>query len=139
MALVDRGQNSFGTLDEIVVFVDGQPSVAATQALDGDVREHFDRLYDQLWKQVLGVVDYRARLAKGRLSADAFSDAQSARARLRKRLQEQKEILNICSFEADRANFGAARGQAATVPAPSTTPAAAGASMPDATMAGTAP
>jgi serine protease Do len=141
MALVDRGQNSFGTLDEIVVFVDGQPSVAPTQALDGDVREHFDRLYDQLWKQVLGVVDYRARLAKGRLSADAFSDAQSARARLRKRLQEQKEILNICSFEADRANFGATRAQAAAAPAPapSTAPAAAGASMHDTTMAGTAP
>jgi hypothetical protein len=62
---------------------------------------------------VLGVADYRARLAKGKLSADAFADAQAARARLRKRTPEQKEILNICAFEADRANFGVARGGAA--------------------------
>jgi len=39
------------------------------------------------------------------------------RQRLRKRTAEQKELLNICSFEADRANFGAARAQLAT-PAP---------------------
>jgi len=72
---------------------------------------------------VLGVADYRARLSKGKLSADAFADAQAARQRLRKRTAEQKELLNICSFEADRANFGAARAQLAT-PAP-TPPATA--------------
>ena len=117
MALVDRGQNGFGTLDSIAVPVDGQVTEAPAQALEGEVREHFERLYDSLWRQVLGVVDYRARVARGKLSADAFAEAQAARMRLRKRLPEQKEILNICTFEADRANFGAARPQIAT-PAP---------------------
>src|SRR5438067_1363926 len=115
MALVDRGANGFGTLDLIVVPVDGQSTEAPAQALEGDVREHFDKLYESLWRQVLGVADYRSRLAKGRLSADAFAEAQAARARIRKRTPEQKELLNTCAFEADRANFGAARVQAAAV------------------------
>ena len=117
MALVDRGQNGFGTLDSIVVPVDGQSTEAIVQVLEGDVREHFDKLYESLWRQVLGVADYRSRLAKGKLSADAFAEAQAARARLRKRTPEQKEILNICAFEADRANFGVARGAGAPVTA----------------------
>ena len=122
MALLDRGQNGFGTLDAIAVLVDGQAVEAPAQALEGDVREHFDRLYESLWKQVLGVADYRTRLSKGRVSADAFADAQAARTRLRKRTAEQKELLNICAFEADRANFGASRG--AQVGTPSPTPSA---------------
>jgi len=120
MALVDRGHNGFGTLDAIVVPVDGQPTEAPSQVLEGEVREHFERLYDSLWRQVIGVVDYRARLARGRLSADAFAEAQAARQRLRKRTVEQKELLNICAFEADRASFGAARPQIAA-PAPTST------------------
>jgi serine protease Do len=128
MALVDRGQNGFGTLDGIVVPVDGQTTEASAQVLEGEVREHFERLYDSLWRQIIGVVDYRARLARGRLSADAFADAQAARQRLRKRTVEQKEILNICTFEADRANFGAARPQVA---APAPTPQQPGVSTAD--------
>ena len=118
MALVDRAENGFGTLDSIAVSVDGQLTEAPAQALEGDVREHFDRLYDSLWRQLLGVTDYRARLAKGRLSADAFADAQAARARIKKRLPEQKELLGICVFEADRANFGAQKPGAVPVPVP---------------------
>ncbi len=128
MALVDHGTNGFGTLDGITVQVDGQPTEVAASSLDQDVREHFDRLYESLWRQVLGVVEYRAKLGKGKLSADAFADAQAARQRLRKRTQEQKEILNICSFEADRANFGATRTQ----------PAATQATTPDVALSGTA-
>ena len=132
---MDRGHNSFGTLDGITVQVDGQPNEVSAQALDQDVREHFDRVYDALWRQVLGVVEYRAKLGKGKLSADAFADAQVARQRLRKRTAEQKEMLNICMFEADRANFGAARVQAA---APAAAPAPA-APPPDVALSGTAP
>jgi serine protease Do len=116
MALVDHGHNGFGTLDEVEVSVDGQKVSAPTPALDSDVREHFDRLYDALWRQVLGVVDYRAQISL-HMTADSFASAQAARSRLKKRSQEQKEILNICAFEADRANFGAARAQAATTTA----------------------
>ncbi len=126
MALIDRAQNGFGTLDGIAVSVDGQLNEAPAQALEGDVREHFDRLYDSLWRQLLGVTDYRAQLAKGRLSADAFADAQAARARIKKRLPEQKELLGICVFEADRANFGAQKS--APPPAPPVTGGAAPAS-----------
>jgi len=121
MALIDRGHNGFGTLDSIAVPVDGQTVDAPAQALEGDVREHFEKLYESLWRQVLGVADYRTRLMNGKKSADAFAEAQAARSRLRKRTAEQKELLNICSFEADRANFGAARTQIA---APSPTPPA---------------
>jgi hypothetical protein len=123
MALLDHGHNGFGTLDAVNVRVDGQQVEAPTAALDQDVREHFDRLYDALWRQVLGVVDYRARIAGGHLSADAFAEAQGMRSKMKKRAAEQKEILNICAFEADRANFGAARTQAASAvqPQPSST------------------
>jgi len=132
MALIDRGHNGFGTLDGVAVAVDGALTEASTDALDQDVREHFDRLYDALWRQLLGVVDYRARLIKGHLSADAFAEAQAARLRLKKRSAEQKEILNICSFEADRANFGAARTAAAPPAPPAVGAAPAGAaSAPD--------
>jgi serine protease Do len=117
MALIDRGNNGFGTLDSVAVPVDGQQTEAPAHALEGEVREHFERLFESLWRQVLGVVDYRTRLSRGKLSADAFAEAQALRQRLRKRLGEQKEILNICTFEADRANFGAARPQIAA-PAP---------------------
>lgn len=117
MALIDHAHNGFGTLDGVAVSVDGQINEAPAQALDQDVREHFDRLYDSLWRQVLGVVDYRGRLTMGRVNADAFADAQAARQRIKRRQAEQKEILNICSFEADRANFGAAR-VATPAPAP---------------------
>ena len=123
MALVDRAQNGFGTLDGVAVLVDGTLAEAPAQALEGDVREHFERLYDSLWRQVLGVVDYRARLVKGRLSADAFGEAQAERSRLRKRAGEQKEILGICMFEADHASFGA--GQKSGAPAAASLPAAA--------------
>jgi hypothetical protein len=112
MALVDRAQTGFGSLDTVAVSVDGELTEVAAHALEQDVREHFDRLYDSLWRQVLGVVDYRARTAGRHPSADSFAEAQAARQRLRNRASEQKEILNICAFEADRANFGAARSAA---------------------------
>ena len=38
MALVDRGQNGFGTLDSVVVPVDGQSTEAPAHVLEGDVR-----------------------------------------------------------------------------------------------------
>lgn len=135
MALIDRNHNGFGTLDAVAVRVDGVPREAPTPALDQDVREHFDRLYESLWRQLLGVVDYRARLTKGSGSADAFAEVQAAKARIRKRAAEQKEILNICAFEADRANFGATRGQAAIpppAPAQLAAPATAAAQAPSA-------
>lgn len=134
MALI--AHHGFAALDAVSVSVDGQPMNAPASALDQDVRDHFDRLYDSLWRQALGVVDYRARVAKGHLSADAFADAQAERQRLRKRAAEQKEILNICAFEADRANFGAARTAAAPAPAAGPAPAA---SAPDVALSGSAP
>jgi len=122
MALVDHSMNGFGTLDLVSVMVDEQLTEAPVTALEGEVREHFERLYDSLWRQLLGVVDYRGRIAHGHLSADAFADAQAARSRVRKRAAEQKELLGICLFESDRANFGAARTAALAPPAAAAAP-----------------
>jgi len=66
VALVDRAQNGFGTLDSVVVQVEGAPAEVLASALDAEVRDHFEKLYDALWHQVLGVVDYRGRLSRGR-------------------------------------------------------------------------
>jgi len=112
VTLVDRGVNGFGTLDGIVVHVDGVPAEASPALLEAEVREHFDKLYDSLWHQVLGVVDYRARLSRAQKSADAFAEAQQAKSRLRKRNGEQKEVLGLCLFDADRAGAVAQRAVA---------------------------
>src|SRR4051812_14935474 len=112
VTLVDRGVNGFGTLDGIVVNVDGLPAEASPSLLDAEVREHFDKLYDSLWHQVLGVVDYRNRLARAQKSADAFAEAQQAKMRLRKRNGEQRELLGLCLFDADRAGAVAQRAVA---------------------------
>jgi hypothetical protein len=113
VTLVDRGANNgFGTLDGIVVHMDGVPAEASPALLDAEVREHFDKLYDSLWHQVLGVVDYRARLARAQKSADAFAEAQQAKLRLRRRNPEQKELLGLCLFDADRAGAVAQRAVA---------------------------
>jgi serine protease Do len=103
VTLVDRGQNGFGTLDGIVVHVDGVAAEASPALLEAEVRDHFDKLYDSLWHQVLGVVEYRSRLVRAQKSADAFAEAQQAKTRLRKRNGEQKELLGLCLFDADRA------------------------------------
>src|SRR5207244_3858169 len=100
-------------LDTLVVLVDGAPAEVPASALEPEMREHFEKLYDALWHQLLGVVDYRDRLSGGRQSADAFAQAQQARARLRKRVPEQKEQLGLAMFEADRVGT-----LAKTVPAP---------------------
>ncbi|TMA22603.1 MAG: serine protease [Deltaproteobacteria bacterium] len=112
VTLVDRGANGFGTLDGIVVPVDGAPAEASPSLLDAEVRDHFDKLYDSLWHQVLGVVDYRSRLARAQKRADAFDESQQAKMRLRKRNGEQKELLGLCLFDADRAGAVAQRAVA---------------------------
>jgi hypothetical protein len=112
LTLVDRGQTGFGTLDGVVVQADSGPAEVAARLLDPEVRDHFEKLYDSLWHQVLGVVDYRGRLVRGQKNADAFVQAQQARARLRKRTGEQKELLGLCLFDADRAGTLAQRAVA---------------------------
>ena len=128
LALVDRSQSGFGTLDTVVVLVDGAPAEVPGSALEPEMRDHFEKLYDALWHQLLGVVDYRARLSRGQNSADAFAQAQQARARLRKRVPEQKEQLGLAMFEADR--VGTVAKAAAASPA-ATQAAAAALATPD--------
>ncbi|MFL5311020.1 MAG: serine protease [Myxococcales bacterium] len=123
LALVDRSQSGFGTLDTVVVLVDGAPAEVPGSALEPEMRDHFEKLYDALWHQLLGVVDYRARLLRGQNSADAFAQAQQARARLRKKVPEQKEQLGLAMFEADRVGTVAK----AVAASPAGTPATAAA------------
>ncbi|MFL5441646.1 MAG: trypsin-like peptidase domain-containing protein [Myxococcales bacterium] len=145
VTLVDRGHNGFGTLDGIVVHVDGVPAEASPTLLDSEVREHFDKLYDSLWHQVLGVVDYRSRLARGQKSADAFAEAQQAKMRLRRRFPEQKELLGSCMFDADRAGAVALRAvptapvAVAGTPAPQADAPASPPNAPQTQAASTAP
>ena len=87
-------------------------------SLEPDLREHFEKLYDALWHQALGVIDYRARLSRGRQSADAFGQAQQARARLRRRIAEQKEQLGLAIFDTDRVGTVAKSGVASPAAAP---------------------
>ena len=122
VALVDRSQSGFGTLDTVIALVDGAPAEVPASALDPEVREHFEKLYDALWHQVLGVVDYRSRLSRGGQSADAFAQAQQARARLRKKVPEQKEQLGLAMFDAERVG-AVAKAVAASAPAAPTTAA----------------
>ncbi len=123
LALVDRSQSGFGTLDTVVVLVDGAPAEVPGSALEPEMRDHFEKLYDALWHQLLGVVEYRARLSGGRQSADVFAQAQQARARLRKKVPEQKEQLGLAMFEADRVGT-VAKAVAASPSSPPTTAAA---------------
>ncbi|HWE25724.1 MAG TPA: serine protease [Myxococcales bacterium] len=127
LALVDRARSGFGTLDSVVVLIDGAPAEVPAHALEPDLREHFEKLYDALWHQALGVIDYRARLSRGRQSADAFAQAQQARARLRKRIPEQKEQLGLAIFDSDR--VGTVAKSAAAVPGAVPPPTAAAASL----------
>ena len=120
LALVDRSQSGFGTLDTIVVLVDGAPAEVPGSALEPEMRDHFEKLYDSLWHQLLGVVDYRARLSRGQKSADAFAQAQQARGRLRKKVAEQKEQLGLAVFEADRVGTVARAVAASPVSSPTT-------------------
>jgi serine protease Do len=133
LALVDRARSGFGTLDAVVVLVDGAPAEVPAHALEPELREHFEKLYDSLWHQALGVIDYRARLSRGSQSADAFAQAQQARARLRKRIAEQKEQLGLAIFDTDRVGTVAKSAAAApgSPPPPPPPTAAASLSSPD--------
>ena len=125
MALIDHASSGFGTLDSVAWTIDDAPVEVELQALDADAREHFERLYDQLWHQLLAVDEYRTRAAKGRASADSFAAAQAVRARLKKRVADQKELLGLCAYDADRAGLpakAAAQAETATA-APAPTPA----------------
>ena len=129
LALVDQARSGFGTLDSVELSNDGQLASVATTALDPEAREHFERLYDALWHQLIGVIDYRTSRAKERVSADAFAAAQSARDRLRKKIGEQKELLGLAFFDSDRS--GTAGMRIAGVPdAGSPTPPVAQKSLP---------
>ncbi len=130
LALVDRSQSGFGTLDTVVVLVDGAPAEVPGSALEPEMREHFEKLYDGLWHQLLGVVEYRARLSGGRQSADVFAQAQQARARLRKKVPEQKEQIGLAMFEADRVGT-VAKAVAASSSSSSAPTTAAALSSPD--------
>jgi S1-C subfamily serine protease len=110
LALVDRARNGFGTLDAVGLSPDGgQLSEVPAAALDPDARDHLERLYDSLWHQLIGVLEYRAAQGKQRLSADAYADAQAARVRLRRRVAEQKELLGLAFFDSDKPGVGGVR------------------------------
>ena len=139
LSLIDRAQTGFGTLDAVA---NEQTDAVPLSNFDPEVRDHFDKLYDGLWQQLLGVVEYRTRLQRGRTNAEAFAEARAMRSRLRKKATEQKDLLNICSYEADRASLVTEKpvaGDASAQPLADGTPAsAAGPVSTEASSAGSA-
>jgi len=74
MALVDRAEG-FGTLDSWQC----RSTVSRWKrraALEGEVREHFEKLYESLWRQVLGVATI-ARAFPGKAERRRLRDAQA--------------------------------------------------------------
>ncbi len=105
LTLVDRARTGFGTLSAVEQGGELVRQETPLAAYGPDVREHFQKLYEALWHQLASVVDYRQRLLRGPADAEAFSQARSLRLKLRRRAAEQKELLNVCTFEADRATL----------------------------------
>ncbi len=130
IALIDQAANGFGTLDSVMV---RGPDGAATQeatALDPDVRDHLQRFYDQIWRQLIGVLDYRLLAAHAASSADAHGAAQTARAALSHHANDNHELLETCLYDVDRIAAmpkaviaaGGANAPAARPPADAPTP-----------------
>ena len=102
MALTDKSTTGFGTLDAVVVGGASGMTEQEVGALEADVREHFQRLYDSLWRQLVAVLDYRALATRSSASAEAFRDAQAARAALARRSTDNKDLWETCLYDSDR-------------------------------------
>ena len=109
MALVDHAHAGLGTLAEVGLPVNDLVVDVPARELDPDARDHFEKLQDSLWRQLVSVIDYRALATKARASADAFSSAQDIAARIRRRASDQKDLLGLCSYDAEQAGVPAVR------------------------------
>jgi len=118
MAVIDRSRSGFGILDQVGLPENDQIVDVPAGALDADARDHFEKLQDSLWRQLVAVVDYRQLAVKARSSADAFSSAQDIASRIRRRAGDQKDLLGLCAYDADQAGVPAARPLAAQPSAP---------------------
>ncbi len=109
MAVIDHSRAGLGILDQVGLPANDQIVDLPASALDEDAREHFERLQDLLWRQLVAVVEYRQLAAKAHSSAEAFSSAQELATRIKRRVGDQKDLLGLCAYDADQAGVPAAK------------------------------
>ena len=120
LAVIDRSTSGFGTLGDVGLPINGQVIDVRSSGLDPESRDHFEKLQAALWSQLVAVTDYRVLAAKSRLSADAFSSAQDIASRIKRRANDQKDMLGLCAYDADQSGVPAQRPDGgAVVPIPS--------------------
>ena len=117
LAVIDRAHSGLGTLSEVGLPVNDQIVDVPASGLDPDARDHFEKLQESLWRQLVSVVDYRALAVKSHLSADAFSSAQDIGSRIKRRTGDQKDLLGLCAYDADQAGVPALRADGGAIAA----------------------
>ena len=102
LELWDDRHDGFGTLDAIGFPVSGQLPTVPVSALDQPVRDHFDRLYADLWRQLLAVLDYRSIALRAAIDPAAHESAAAQQNVLTSRASDQKDLWSQVSFDLDQ-------------------------------------
>jgi hypothetical protein len=98
----DRGHDGFGTLDAVGFQAAGSADRVPVSALEPTVREHFDRLYSDLWRQLMAVIDYRAAAVRASLDPTAHERAGNQQAALKLRSADQRDLWSQVNFDLDQ-------------------------------------
>ncbi|MHB1845866.1 MAG: hypothetical protein ACYCWW_13650, partial [Deltaproteobacteria bacterium] len=129
--LWDDQRNGFGTLDEIGFPVIGQMPTVMASALDLGVRDHFERLYADLWRQLMAVLDYRMTAVGASQDPAAHDRAAAQQTAISARAEDQKDLWSQVSFDleqlvssAEAGHLPLATARGAAPPPPVGSPAA---------------
>jgi V8-like Glu-specific endopeptidase len=98
----DRGHDGFGTLDGVGFQAAGTAAHVPVSALEAAVREHFDRLYSDLWRQLMAVIDYRAQAVRASLDPNAHERAGNQQAALKLRSADQRDLWSQVNFDLEQ-------------------------------------
>ncbi|MHB8417157.1 MAG: trypsin-like peptidase domain-containing protein [Myxococcales bacterium] len=98
----DRTHDGFGTLNAVGFRAAGAADTVPVSALDPAVHDHFDRLYADLWRQLMAVIDYRAVAARASLDPLAHQRASAQETALKARAGDQRDLWNQVSFDLDQ-------------------------------------
>ncbi len=98
----DRTHDGFGTLNAVGFTAAGRADLVPATALDAGLRDHFDRLYADLWRQLLAVLDYRAIALRAGLDPKAHDQAAIEQAALQARAPDQRSLWNQVTFDLDQ-------------------------------------
>ncbi|HUB06778.1 MAG TPA: serine protease [Myxococcales bacterium] len=98
----DRTHDGFGTLNAIGFRAAGTADTVPASALDPSVRDHFDRLYADMWRQLMSVIDYRAVAARASLDPVAHQRASAQEQALKARSGDQRDLWSQVGFDLDQ-------------------------------------